>query len=739
SGVPFKNGHISDVVSIIYPWRIYGIQLLKQGISPLWIPQALAGTPLLANFQSAVLYPFNILFWFFSNANAWSLYIIIQPILAGIFCFLYLRNLKLSNFPSLFGSIIFAFTGFNLVWLEYGIVGHAGLWLPLMFLAIDKLSTERKIRWIFVGSVSIMLSLLAGYPQISLFSIFLTSVYILFRFLMTKERSYALGFVFIALGILLSAIQLFPGYELVSLSVRQIDPTTAAFNYGIVPLKNLVLGIAPDFFGNPSTGNFWGKSGYNESAFYVGIAGLLFSLFAFFKNKKDASIFFKIILVFSFLFAFETPLAYFLQNLNLPVLASASMGRVLFITVFSFSVLSAFGVEYFLKLKKKKSFVTSSLFLVLILGFVWFFVLTQKNDPNFLVTKRNLIVPTALLFSTLIVLWFTLLTRKFRELGLLAVFFILVFDLFRFGWKYNSFSSKDYLYPETKLTTFLENNSHLSRFTGVIPQSMFMPYDLLSVEGYEPLMTRRFNEFANQINEGEFHKISTGSRWVIVNRHESPLLNLMGEKYRLSLNMEPVSAWDPQYFLYSQKKYELVFQSGKSQIYENKQVLPRAFISHEFKVLKDEDILKSLMDENFDPTTLLLEAQPDQKPEKKTGGDKVQFDENSYFKNKVSLKTNSSSDGYLFLSDNYYPGWKALVDNKESKIYRADYTFRAIFLPKGEHSVEFIFEPKSYKIGWEVSLGTFLFLMSLLFYEVIKSKSSSSKGAAGLVRKRNKE
>jgi uncharacterized membrane protein YfhO len=53
----------------------------------------------------------------------------------------------------------------------------------------------------------------------------------------------------------------------------------------------------------------------------------------------------------------------------------------------------------------------------------------------------------------------------------------------------------------------------------------------------------------------------------------------------------------------------------------------------------------------------------------------------------------------LFLSDTYYPGWKAYVDGKETKIYRADYTFRAIYVLGGSHKVEFIYSPLSFKMG----------------------------------------
>ncbi|MCX6724521.1 MAG: hypothetical protein NTV20_00255, partial [Candidatus Shapirobacteria bacterium] len=176
AGVPFKNTLLSDVVSIIYPWRIYGIELLKEGIWPLWIPQALSGAPLLANFQSGLFYPLNLLFLIFSNVNSWSIYIIFQPILASFFCYLFLKNLKLSNFASLVGSFIFAFSGFMIVWLEYGILGHSGLWLPLILLVINKLFEKPSFKWIVIGSLAVGFSVFSGSAQIS-FLVFLVSFF----------------------------------------------------------------------------------------------------------------------------------------------------------------------------------------------------------------------------------------------------------------------------------------------------------------------------------------------------------------------------------------------------------------------------------------------------------------------------------------------------------------------------------------------------------------------------------
>ena len=71
----------------------------------------------------------------------------------------------------------------------------------------------------------------------------------------------------------------------------------------------------------------------------------------------------------------------------------------------------------------------------------------------------------------------------------------------------------------------------------------------------------------------------------------------------------------------------------------------------------------------------------------------------SYTPNTVTVSTQTNGDMILFLSDTYYPGWKAYVDRVETKLYRANYTFRAVPVPAGDHTVDFRYEPESWKWG----------------------------------------
>ena len=72
--------------------------------------------------------------------------------------------------------------------------------------------------------------------------------------------------------------------------------------------------------------------------------------------------------------------------------------------------------------------------------------------------------------------------------------------------------------------------------------------------------------------------------------------------------------------------------------------------------------------------------------------------------------------GFLVLTDNWYPGWEALINGAPAEIYRANYTFRAVPLPEGEHEIVFRYRPMSRTLGM---MGTFLSLGVILCWSIV--------------------
>src|SRR5258708_39311367 len=63
----------------------------------------------------------------------------------------------------------------------------------------------------------------------------------------------------------------------------------------------------------------------------------------------------------------------------------------------------------------------------------------------------------------------------------------------------------------------------------------------------------------------------------------------------------------------------------------------------------------------------------------------------------VALTVTTNSGGFLVLSDLFYQGWKAFVDDHEVPIYRANYLFRAVPLDPGSWFVRFEYHPASFR------------------------------------------
>jgi uncharacterized membrane protein YfhO len=72
------------------------------------------------------------------------------------------------------------------------------------------------------------------------------------------------------------------------------------------------------------------------------------------------------------------------------------------------------------------------------------------------------------------------------------------------------------------------------------------------------------------------------------------------------------------------------------------------------------------------------------------------------------------------LSEIYYPDWKAFVDGVEFEVLRANYCFRAVEIPKGEHILEMKFNSKAFKLGAFVSSITLLLALVglVVFYRI---------------------
>jgi hypothetical protein len=239
---------------------------------------------------------------------------------------------------------------------------------------------------------------------------------------------------------------------------------------------------------------------------------------------------------------------------------------------------------------------------------------------------------------------------------------------------------------------------------------------ILNIDGIGVTQQQRWQEFT--------HLIKTAPEVDNTN-----LLNMLNVKYVVSIpaitspNYELVHSHEP--IPQDPKEKEEFENSATLKIYENKTSLAHAFLVPQCRVLNTAREYKETFErKDFNPEQiLLLDAEPKNFPcSEKKGSEKkgsVQID--SYQSNTLDISVNLPSRQFLFLSDSYFPGWKAYVDGKEREILRANYLFRAVIIEPGEHQVHFSYEPFSFKLGLVISLTTLL-ICGVFFWRKRTSK-----------------
>ncbi len=694
NGIPYKNFLITDPVRQQYLWKKLSIEKIKQFEIPTWNPYSFSGTPLLANFQSGVFYPINIVLFTLPLNYSWSLFIILQPLFGGIFLFLYLRNLKLDNYSSLLGSIIFSFSGFFTTWLEWGNILHTGLWLPLILLSIDKISDGKNIKKIVIWSAVLIFSsvssFFAGHLQTFFYLSLLSSVYLLIRIWQSKEIK-KFGVVFLItwlITFLITLVQLVPALRFISLSARSLDQIPWQKEGWFLPWQNLVQFIVPDFFGNPTTLNYWGVWNYGELTAYGGILSIILVIFAILFRRDKKTYFFGGIFFISLLLALPNFISKLPFILEIPLISSSQPTRLIFLVNFSIAVLAALGLNFLIKKEKLKQIFIPIGIIGLIFLAIFIFIQTGSSfgikPEDLMISQRNLIFPL-LIFSasSILVISTVFLKKDLRKIALLLLITVTVFDLFRFSWKFNTFSKPEYLFPQTRTLDFISQNIGNHRIATndprILPPNFSSVYKIQTVEGYDPLFLNRYAELISAINRNtpNINPPFGFNRIVRIENFSGNLISLLGIKYVLTLNE------------INEEGFVKVFEEGLTNVYENKNVLPRAFfVSNVIGSQNKEETIVQMFNPIFNPSNTAIVEEIDSSDNYSEGEVEVI----SYSENKIILKTNidSGNSGFLVLTDSFYPNWHARInDGEEMKIYRADYNFRGLIVPPGEHTITF--------------------------------------------------
>jgi hypothetical protein len=709
---PVKNGAMPDIITQIYPWRHLAINIWKTGQVPLWNPYTFSGNPLLANYQSGVFSPFNILFFILPFVDAWSILVLLQPLLAGLFMYLFVKSLKVSRSGSLMSAISFMFCGFITTWMGYATLGYAILFLPFSLFCIEKYYETKRNIFLFLLSLTLPFSFFSGHFQISLYFLIAVLAYIFYKAIVIRNIFNALRLcLFVFFGLLLIMPQVLPSIELYLESFR-----SSFFQIGSgISIGYLPSFLAPDFFGNPVTRNTW-FGHYAEWNAYIGVLPFMLAVYSLLRTKNHQTFFFLIFGLLSLILAISNPISAFIQNLHLPILSTSAINRIIVLFSFSFAVLAGLGFDQLLldikNSRKKIILVLFGLFGILF-TVLWIAVFWKLFIPpdKIAISRQNLILPTILFLASLALVAFVTIFKKIKYGKVLYVFLILgfmvlvAFDLLRFAIKWQAFDPKNLVFPSFSTTQAFSKISGFNRILGNLGGEATMYYKLPSVEGYDALYSKRYGQFIGYIENSEI----TESSWSVVNfPKNSPntpkAVNLLNVKYIVHKLADDHAGWTFPYWIYPKDQFSLIYKDNYYEFYQNYNVSSHAFLVGKYRIIKDEkQILDTLFSKGFDlKQEVVLENNPDIDIE---NGDIGTVQITGYKPNEIEIAVDAKSNVLLFLAENYSNGWKASIDGENVSILRADYTFRAIGIEMGKHIVRFWYDPLSFKLGLYLAIG----------------------------------
>ena len=718
-GMPVKNNAMPDVISQIYPWKKLTIDIWKSGSVPLWNPYSFSGTALAGNYQSAVFSPFNVLFFILQFLDAWSILILLQPLLAGLFMYLFVKSLGRSQSAASIAGIAFMFCGFMVTWMAYGTLGYAVLWLPLIFWGIHGYF-EKQSRWQpIVISTGIALSFVSGHFQMSLYVLGASVFYLLWQ--AVSGRKWRQGIVLagsLCAGIFLAMPQILLSYHVFQNSVRSAGVVRGE----IIPWTYLVTLIAPDFFGNPVTRNDW-FGHYAEWGGYIGVIPILLSVYVFMRKKNAQTWFFISLSIIALLLALPTPLNDLLYILKVPVLSGSAASRIIVLTSFSLAVLAGLGLDELINTWRVRQWRQIFQYIfgwICFIVILWGLLVLGKllSVDKLEIAKRNFVLPSALVGLGLSFFVLGLIRKRWLQMVTIAFFVILTsFDLLRFAIKWMPFDPRKYVYPQVKSLTYLQTHAGLNRVFGNIGNEVGSSFAIQLVDGYDAVYQERYGEFINAVSKGFIYP---GQRSVVQfdknGLYKTEALQLLGIRYIYHRLSDGRASWAFPFWEYLEKgSMRQVYSDEVYEIFEYPDAFPRTFLASSYTVASsDKEIIDVLFSRGFNRRdSLVLEKKPDIEPQNGTGSAEI----SSYTPSEVTIETNAAVPKLLFLSDVYDSGWHATVDRKDVPIYRADYDFRAVAVPAGTHTVQFDYRPA------ELQWGIILCVVGLIGMVVILSKS----------------
>ncbi len=275
-----------DGVIFNIPLRVAAARILLSGSLPLWNPYVFCGMPLHAAAQGGLLFPLNWFYLAFSTPAATNLMMLSTYAAAGLGALMYARRSGSSLAGSLVTGLVWQFSAFMVCQIGHTNVAQTGACLPWVLWAVEGYGATGSRRRGLLLAALVALQSFAGHQQTFAYSLLLVCMYslVLARNEAEARGRYLRALALVVAGVLLSAVQIVPTFELLRNSPR-VAASYAFFTSFSMPRRFLLTIFAP-FLSGGGDGRLFrapyvGPAFFGEYVAYVGVAALMLAALAF--------------------------------------------------------------------------------------------------------------------------------------------------------------------------------------------------------------------------------------------------------------------------------------------------------------------------------------------------------------------------------------------------------------------------------------------------------------------------
>lgn len=718
----------SDLLAYHIPHKRFLVWACHEtGEVPLWCPYNFAGMPFVHDPQVAVFYPFH---WpmlllpesYVGPMLSWL--VVLHVVLAGWCMYAYAWGQGLGRAGSLVAALGWMFAG---KWLLHLLgAGHYNLtplaWLPLVLLCLETAIRQRSVLWATGAGFVFALVVLGTLPQLTFYAGLFVTLWTASAIRPgSKRRSDMLAWLLFGLwaalfAVGLSAVQLLPALEAAGLSTRArgMAPGPGAAQDQL----NMLLLPGP-YLGDVS----WDPQGGFAVLWLAGAALALVVC-----EQRVWWRAFVLLLLLSFAYGMGALLS------GLPGFRMFRFpARMLLLAAFPIAFLAGETTRSLVAglapayLRRVRRWFVVVILLVLALPAlaVLFSHQTPRWHPYWLSLLST--VPAAVCVLG-------------RPRWAAAWVGVLLIDLWALAWPTLEVRREEAVFAPSVCVRYLAEHTpgtgrildrgydghHASSPLGAgAPLAMLL--HLQPVRGYNPLDVAIYKEYLQFIADQDRPLLaldpSNPLTFPVIEDfpvHNYKLLDLLGVTYVIQPEHGDSLMgrwWLPRQSDPKPSSYD--FLAGGRQAlpaYEtwlSADSFPRAFVVPEAEPLPERSqVLAALKQTDFRRVVLLDGFSPEEGGP--PAGEYRRAEIALYEPNRVVVRVEGKTAGYLVLTDIWYPGWRCSIDGQPAHLYRADFLFRGVAVPAGTHEVVFSFEPQSYYWGREISVLTVL-AVGLLF------------------------